>query len=66
MYFLRDVGAKCPKGKLYCKYFNKIRNLKLHGLVPQQPKDKKGVEKETRRSMELDSEISKSILQYLI
>lgn len=40
VYFLRDAGAKCPKGKLYCKYFNKIRNLKHHGLVSQQPKEK--------------------------
>lgn len=65
MYFLKDAGAKCPKGKLYSKYFNKIRNLKHHGLVPQQPKEKKCVEQETRISMELDREISKSILYYL-
>ncbi|KAF0749317.1 C2H2-type domain-containing protein [Aphis craccivora] len=40
------------------RYFNKIRNLKHHGLVPQQPKEKKCVEQETRISMELDCEIS--------
>lgn len=58
VHFLRGVGAKCPTGKLYSKYFNKIRNFKNNGLVPQQTKDKKYSEKKTRTTMDLDNEIS--------
>ncbi|KAL4083604.1 hypothetical protein QTP88_028920 [Uroleucon formosanum] len=29
-YFVRNTENKCPKGKLYSKYFNKMRNLKIH------------------------------------
>lgn len=43
-------------------YFNKIRSLKNHGLLPQSLKNKKNVEKETRSSMELNSEISNLLL----
>ncbi|XP_029347666.1 uncharacterized protein LOC107882231 isoform X2 [Acyrthosiphon pisum] len=57
VYFIRDLTNKCPKGKLYSKYFNKIRSLRSHGLVSQLPKDNKNVEKQTRVCAELDSEI---------
>ncbi|KAL5237003.1 hypothetical protein ACI65C_004413 [Semiaphis heraclei] len=53
-----DLANKCPKGKLYSKYFNKIRSLRSHGLVSQLPKDNKSVEKQTRVCAELDGEIT--------
>jgi len=61
VYFVRDSTNKCPKGKLYSKYFNKIRSLRHHGLVSQPLKNGKNIEKQTRISAELDSEISNSI-----
>jgi len=30
IYFERRGQRKCPKGKLYAKYFNKLRSLKNH------------------------------------
>lgn len=46
VYFVRDGTKKCPKGKLYTKYFNKLRTLKYHGLVSQQSKIQKNCEKD--------------------
>ncbi|CAI6354797.1 unnamed protein product [Macrosiphum euphorbiae] len=58
-YFVRNSENKCPKGKLYSKYFNKMRNLKNHGLVPQGicKKGKNSNNNLTRVSAELDDEL---------
>lgn len=62
IYFTRDGPKKCPRGKLYSKYFNKLRNFKNRGLaVPLQLcKEKNGNKKEflTRTFEDLDTEIS--------
>eukprot|EP00102_Acyrthosiphon_pisum_P019773 XP_016656983.1 PREDICTED: uncharacterized protein LOC107882702 [Acyrthosiphon pisum] len=59
-YFVRNSENKCPKGKLYSKYFNKMRNLKNHGLVPQEgicKKSKNANKNLTRVTAELDDEL---------
>lgn len=70
-YFVRYTDNKAPKGKLYAKYFNKIRSLKNHGLVSQGPSKKSKLEKNslTRISAsfndELGDEYYKLLLKYL-
>jgi len=32
IYFTKDGAKKCPKGKLYSKYFNKLKSFKSQGL----------------------------------
>ncbi|XP_060857146.1 uncharacterized protein LOC132938539 [Metopolophium dirhodum] len=58
-YFVRDTDNKAPKGKLYAKYFNKIRSLKNHGLVSQGPLKKRKLEKNslTRISAAFNDEL---------
>lgn len=34
VYFMKIGNNKNPKGKLYAKYYNCLRNLKNNGLVP--------------------------------
>lgn len=59
-YFVRNTENKCLKGKLYSKYFNKMRNLKNHGLVPQcaYKKNNNSNRNLTRVSAKLDDELS--------
>ncbi|KAL5234102.1 hypothetical protein ACI65C_001512 [Semiaphis heraclei] len=58
-YFVRDTDNKAPKGKLYSKYFNKIRSLKNHGLVSEGPCKKSKIEKNilTRTSAAFNDEL---------
>lgn len=66
VYFVRDPTNKCPKGKLYSKYFNKVRSFQNHGLVSLPTKLNKSVEKETRITTELDDEISNQVVLFSV
>lgn len=62
-YFVQNSDNKCPKGKLYAKYFNKMRSLKHHGLVYQEPASNNRNNtniKLTRVTAEFNDELSNS------
>jgi len=45
VYFVKDSVNKCPKGKLYCKYFNTMRCMKQNGLISTTRKDSSSIPK---------------------
>lgn len=59
---------KCPKGKLYIKYFNQLRRLRNHGLMTPKSNALKNsdIEMFSRTSENLDAEISMYIYFIII
>jgi hypothetical protein len=57
IYFTKDGAKKCPKGKLYSKYFNKLRSFKSQGFVVSKLQNNTESEIQTRVFEELNIEL---------
>lgn len=61
---MKDGLNKNPKGKLYAKYYNSTRTLKISGLVPIKEPSVKTISKSSKHDIEFGRD--KIVFNYII